>query len=328
MTGTKCVLSALLVLCLAPGIAQAQQRHAILIGGLGGTPEQTDRLRQYLYDARQAFVGPLGFDEERVTVLAETALAEEDFVNEVSTSENIGGHFEELADDVTAEDLVFVLLFGHGTYDGRAARFNIPRRDLEASRYAGLLNRLRAERTVFINTASASGPFVGELSAPDRIVITATRTGTQHNQTVFPDFLVEALSDPAADLDKDGGLSVREAFQFAAERTAASFAASGHLATEHSLLEDTGDGTGYRLEELNDAGEGYLAQVTYFRSADDLELPAGAGPLASDKRELEQEIALLKSRKQDLAEERYWTELERLFVALARLNEQIESAVR
>lgn len=328
MTGLQRLLSGLFVLCLLPGIVRAQQRHAILIGGLGGTPEQTDRLRQYLYDARQAFVGPLGFDDERVTILAESALAQEDFVEAVSTAENIGAYFEGLAGGVSDADLVFVLLFGHGTYDGRTARFNIPRRDLEAARYAEFLNRLRAERTIFINTASASGPFVGELSAPDRIVITATRTGTQQNQTVFPAFLVEALGDPAADLDKNGGLSVREAFQFAAERTAASYAASGHLATEHSLLEDTGDGSGYRLEELDEEGEGYLAQITYFRSADDLDIPAGAGPLASEKRELEQDIALLKSRKQDLSEERYWTELERLFVALARLNEQIEAAAR
>ncbi len=328
MTDLKRLLSGLLMLCLLPSMVCAQQRHAILIGGLGGTPEQTDRLRQYLYDARQAFVGPLGFDEERVTVLAENALAQEDFVKAVSTSENIGAYFEELAAGVTEQDLVFVLLFGHGTYDGRTARFNIPRRDLEATRYAEFLNRLRAERTIFINTASASGPFVGELSAPDRIVITATRTGTQHNQTVFPAFLVEALSDPAADLDKNGGLSVREAFRFATERTAASFAASGHLATEHSLLEDTGDGSGYRLEELDEEGEGYLAQITYFRTAADLDIPAVAAPLASEKRELEQDIALLKSQKQDVSEERYWAELERLFVALARLNDQIEAAAR
>ena len=140
MTGSRILAVSLLATCLGPHqVLAAQERHAVLIGGIGGTPEQTDRFRQYLYDARQALVGPLGFDEELVVVLAEGALAKEAFVSTVSTSENIRAHFETLAGELSLDDHVFVLLFGHGSYDGRAARFNIPRRDLDATHYAELL---------------------------------------------------------------------------------------------------------------------------------------------------------------------------------------------
>ena len=193
-----------------------------------------------------------------------------------------------------------------------------------------MINALPAERIVVINTASASGPFIDALSAPDRIVITATRTGTQRNETTFPQFLIEAFTSPEADLDKDGDLSVREVFQYAAEKTARSFTETNHLATEHALLDDTGDAQGQRVEDLEAAAEGNLAGITYLKrrtallaTVSDANRTAVAGMLR-DKEALERDIATLKSRKNNLSEDRYYADLEVLFVRLARLNDRIE----
>ncbi len=311
--------------CLLGTSARGQEHYALLVGGLGGMSEQTHRLRQLLYDAHQALISPLGYDEAHVTVLGETALEGEPMIDGISTAEAIRDWFELIAERVGANDQVMVILFGHGSFDGRASRFNIPRRDLTAEQFANLLNQVPAGRSIFVNTASASAPFIPALSSPGAIVITATRTASQANQTIFPEYFVDALANPAADLDKDGGLSVREAFRFASEHTAAMFEASGHLATEHSLLEDTGDGTGYRARDLDEHGEGKLAAVTYLSRQSATTATTFASPLEADKNRLLRGIAGLIARKSTLTSEQYYTDLEQLFVALARLNDKIDS---
>ena len=47
------------------------------------------------------------------------------------------------------------------------------------------------------------------------MVITATKTGTEKNATVFARYWVEALRDPAADTDKNETISALEAFRYA-----------------------------------------------------------------------------------------------------------------
>lgn len=320
-------LFAFLLLFALPAAAQEHARYAVLIGGLGGSPEHTEKFKTYLFEARRALVEQVGLPAGNVTVLAEAALQGEPFVDDLSNAENITATFEALVGRVGTDDQVYVVLFGHGSFDGTHAQLNIPRRDLNDAEYAALLEGLGAGRTVFVNTASASAPFAEVLSAPGRIVITATRTGTQRNETTFPAHFVAALGDPAADLDYSGDLSVLEVFRYAAERTAQSYAQEGQLATENALLEDTGDGVGVRLEDLADSGEGSLASVTYLRRSTALAAgadPATVGPLLRERDTLERDIAALKTRKPQLDEDAYYAQLETLFVRLARLNNDIE----
>jgi hypothetical protein len=197
-----------------------------------------------------------GFAPANIVVLAEAALEREDFVDAISSAEAIRSRFATLAGRVTAQDEVYVILFGHGSFDGQTAQLNIPRRDLTDADYAELLASLAAERVVFVNTASASAPFIRHVAAPGRIVITATRRGTERNETVFPRFFVEALADPASDLDRDGNVSILEIFRYASARTAQSFEDGGHLATERALLDDTGSGTGATEADLERRGAG------------------------------------------------------------------------
>lgn len=319
----------ILICVLQPARAQDTQ-YAVLIGGLGGSEEYSNKFGQYLSETRRSLVDHLGFQSSNVIVLTEPALQGQDFVTDVSTAESIRAQFQRLASIVKPEDHVYVILFGHGSFDGTRSQLNIPRRDLSDTDYAGLIGNLGAGRVVLVNTASASGPFVESLSGPDRIVITATRSGNERNETVFPEYFVEALASPAADLNKDGSLTVQEVFVFASRNTATSFEAGGHLATEHALLEDTGDGKGFRVEELDQEGEGGLASVTYLRRSSSIAIAssstaAQASPGQARQREqLEREIAALKSSKANLGEDDYYAQLEALFVQLARLNDEIE----
>jgi len=307
------------------------ERYAVLIGGLGGSPEYTEKFRQYLFDSHKALIDVFAFPADHVAVFAETSLQDLPFVTGISTAENIRAHIESLSGVVTANDHLYIILFGHGSFDGQHAQLNIPRRDLNDTDYARLLDTLSAGRIVFINTASASAPFVEQLSGVERIIITATRTGTQRNETAFPRYLVEAFTHPAADIDKDGNLSVQEVFTYATQHTARYFEESNHLATEHALIEDTGDGQAYRDGELETTGEGRLASVTYLRRRPSALTASGGYPVITERQllhreSLERAIADLQSQKSMLGTELYYAQLETLFVQLARLNDQLEAA--
>ncbi len=311
-----------------PTYAQnAGTRYVLLVGGLGGDPAYTDRFGSYLNDTRSLLVDRYDLPEDQVHVLGENAVADRSFVDDVSTAENIRAHFERLAGVVTPDDYVYVILFGHGSSDGTRASINIPRRDLDDADFSALLDRLDAGRIIFINTASASGPFAETLSAADRIVITATATGTQRDETRFPQYFVEGLRSPEADLDKSGGLSVLELFQYASGETARSFEAAGQLATEHALLDDGGDGEPSRLEDLEESGAGALASLTHLRPQQDpAEVSEADRPLLREKDTLQRSIAELRSRRSDMSEDDYYAELESLMVRLAQLNERLEEA--
>ena len=47
---------------------------------------------------------------------------------------------------------------------------------------------------ILVNAFSASGDFVSLLSGPNRVVVTATKTGFERNESIFGEFFVEAFA--------------------------------------------------------------------------------------------------------------------------------------
>src|ERR1019366_7106008 len=128
-------------------------------------------------------------------------------------------------------------------YDGHSTKFNLRGPDISATDLAAALKPCLRPLAV-IDCASASGPFINALSGPNRVIITATRSGSEVNATRFGGYLAKAIADPAADLDKDGQTSLLEAFLLASRETQQFYREAGRLATEHALLDDNGDGLG------------------------------------------------------------------------------------
>src|SRR5262245_57562861 len=71
---------------------------------------------------------------------------------------------------------LWLVLMGHGTFDRKVAKFNLRGPDLSTAELKDWLKDVKRPLAV-INTASASGPFLAELSGPGRVVVTATRSG-------------------------------------------------------------------------------------------------------------------------------------------------------
>jgi len=227
----------------------------------------------------------------------------------------------------SAESPLWLVFVGHGTFDGRAAAFNLRGPDLQAAELAAWLQDVRRPLAI-VNTTAASGPFVTTLSAPGRVVITATKSGQERSYARFGRYFAKRVIDPTADLDKDDQTSLFEAFLAAGRDTLAFYKSEGRITTEHPLLDDNGDGRGVRVEFFegsklskapsgNLAADGDLARRFHLHpNSAERQLTAQQ---AAERDRLETAIAQLRQRKSTLAEDEYFAELERLLVLLAKL---------
>ncbi|MEC9093702.1 MAG: hypothetical protein VX438_13395, partial [Planctomycetota bacterium] len=141
----------------------------------------------------------------------------------------------------------WLILVGHGTFDRKAAKFNLRGPDLSAKQLNLWLEGMQRPVAV-VNCASCSAPFINELAANDRVVVSATQSGFELNYARFGIHFADALSNSLADIDKDDQVSLLESFLFASRKVEEYYKSESRLATEHALIDDNGDGKGTPLE--------------------------------------------------------------------------------
>ena len=322
-------LAGALLLALLPATAQAQNTHILLISGLGGDPQYTEAFHGWLSRFADAATEKYGIPPERITYLGEKTDLDPTRIRARSTADNIRAAFAEIAAAMAPADDLVILLAGHGTFRNGTARFNIPGPDLTPADVSALLAGLGDRRVTFVNTASASGPFVRALSGPKRTIIAATRTGRERSVTRFGLHFVDAFADEGADVDKDSRISMLEAFSYALLEVQRQYQSANLLMTEHAVLDDNGDGEGSR--EVDDLeGDGALARTVFLTAIGG----AGGGEEATpelralyeEKAAIEARIADLRRVKGQMSQERYEDELEDLLVELALKNREIRVA--
>jgi hypothetical protein len=267
--------------------------YAVTVAGLGGEPDYAMRFSAWARD-----LGKL--------VRGETLTGPD------SSRERVRAALRKVAQDAAPEDDFVLTLIGHGTWDGADYRFNLPGPDITAAELAGLLNAIKAGRQLVVNTTSSSGASLEVLKAPGRVVVAATKSGTERLVTVFPRYWVEALRDPAADTDKNESISAAEAFRYASEKTKNFYETQKRLATEHPQLADAEKGL---------AGRFILARFGSAGAA--LKDPAKRALLAK-KEDLEQQIDKLKYEKAAMPDADYKKRLTTLLLELARTQEELD----
>jgi len=227
-----------------------------------------------------------------------------------------------------AEELWLVLI-GHGTFDGKEARFNLRGPDFSATELAAWLKPFHRPLAV-IDESSSSAPFINKLSGTNRVIITATRGGYEQNYARFGEYFAKAITAPEADLDKDGQVSLLEAFLMASRQATEFYKISGRLATEHALLDDNGDGLGtpadwfrglraVKKPKENAPVDGLLAQqFVLIRN----QVENNFSPEQRVQRDaMERAVFLHREKKGQMPEEEYYRELEKLLLELARFYE-------
>jgi outer membrane murein-binding lipoprotein Lpp len=295
--------------------ALAQETHLLVITGISGDEEHAKAFHQLATRFIDAAKKKDAVPDANVTYLAEKTELDPARISGPSTKAGIEQAFGDLAAKVHPNDEIFVLLIGHGGFDGRTATFNMPGPDFNAADFARLLGKFATERVVFVDTTSSSGGFLQALAAPGRTIVTATKTGGEKLEPRFAQFFVDAYDNEAADRDRNGRISVAEAFEYAKAQVAGAYQKAGTIQTEHAALDDGSEGklaatlylsTGGRVSAKLDMNDSQVRELVKERDA------------------LEQQVAALKLRKTSMDAAQYDQELEKLLVALAQKTKALQ----
>ena len=308
---------AVLMLLLVAAPAAAAERYALIVSGANGEASYADQYAQWRQQTVTALLEKLAFDDAKVLTLFDGGDAAH-----AATAEGVRRSIGAIRAQMRADDLLFVLLIGHGSFDGTDAKFNLVGPDLSSAEWAALLKPLPGQ-IVVVNTTAASFPFLERLAGPRRIVVTSTDSVAQRYDTVFPEYFIRALTDANADLDKNGRVSVWEAFAAASMGARRYYTQRGQLATEHALIDDNGDGVG--REAGGEGTDGSVSSRLYLEPD-----VAGSAPadeellqLLQKRAALQIDVDELKQRRQLMTPDEYDKEFERIMVALATVSRDI-----
>ena len=303
------VLPQLVMGLLFARLATAQDTHLLVITGVGGDDEHTQNFHKWAAAIVDAAKERGGLTDATITYLGDKPELDAKNIKARSTRANVEKAFADLAGKAQPADEVVIVLIGHGSFDGKIGAFNLAGPDLNTDDYARLLGALKAQRLVFVNTASASGAFLQPLAGPGRTIITSTKTGGEKNEPVFVQFFAEAFKDASADTDRNGRISVAEAFEYAKSKAVATYTKAGTILTEHATLDDSREGKFAATLYLDSdrARAAKTAQVA------DPELRA----LLEQQQTLQTQIDGLKLKKELLPPAEYDQQMEKLLTDLA-----------
>ena len=289
---------------LGPPPPALAQTRLVVVSGLAGDPKYVESFHAWSASLVDAARSRYAVPESSIVWLAEEPARAPGRIAGKSTKENVERTLEGLAARMRPGEQLLVVLIGHGSAQGDVPRLTLPGPDLSATDLARVLAKHGARRVGVVVAASASGDFVKALSAPGRVVITATKSGFERNESLFGGHFVAALAGDGADADKDGRVSLLEAFTYATREVRRVYEQENRLLTEHALLDDKGNARSFFL---TGGAAGTAAASTDPRAA----------TLRKEKQELESKIEALKARKEGMDAKAYEAELERLLVELA-----------
>jgi hypothetical protein len=308
-------LQALLFLvCLLGAAAARADTYFVTIAGLGGEPDYEQRFTKLAADLDRVFKS--GAAGNHVFTLS----------GKEATRAHLLATLHTVSEQAKPEDDFILTLIGHGTYDGVEYKFNLIGPDITAAALAQACSRIASRKQLIVNTTSASGGSITELARKGRAVVAATKSGTEKNATVFARYWVDALQDPASDVDKSESISALEAFQYATAKTNAFYDSQKRLATEHAVFIDTHNGTAVRVASMETGAGRLLAQLTLARFG--TQNVAASNPakrsLLAKKEQLEQRIDTLKYQRAAMSPQEYKRQLTDSLVALAKVQEELD----
>lgn len=286
-------------LCFSTARPAFGATYFLTVAGLGGEADYEQRFEMLASDTDKMLRDQPGADKVVETLKGADA-------NRAKLEAALG----KIAAEAKPADAFVFMMIGHGTFDGTEYKFNLPGPDISAPELAVLLNRIQAGRQLVVDMTSASGGATDVLKKEGRVIITATKSGTEKNATVFSRFWVQALRDPAADTDKNNAVTALEAFKYAQAKTAAFFSDAKHLATEHSVISDENHAGTFTLVRSGPAAA---------EAAD----PAKRALIAT-KEQIENRIDALKFQQDLMDPADYKRQMTALLLQLAKTQEEIE----
>ena len=331
--GIVAALVAVATLSVAAPAQTTGRARVLIVSGVGGEPQFADAFYKQATGMIDALRSRFAVPDSDIVYLAENPARDATRIKAASTKDNVVRELTALAEQSKSGDVLFVMLIGHGSGDETATRFNLPGPDITAADFARVLDPIGGPIIAIVNAASASGGFIGTLSGKNRVVVTATKSDMEKNQTRFANYFVQAYAGDVADADKDGRVSVLEAFEYARREVARAYESEKHLLTEHAQLDDNGDRKGTAAPDAKSA-DGALARRVFLGgrvgSVSAVARAASSDPrvaaLEREKDVIETRLDSLRRRKTAMDSTAYDKALEDLLVQLAEKNKAIRDA--
>lgn len=305
----RALLFAAMLCCGALRAAEAQRTHLLIVTGLSGEPrfaEQFEGAARNIYDAART---QWRVSDSSLVWLAENPARDAARIRGRSVREGVADAFLALSQRVAPGDVLMVLLIGHGSGEGGESRVNLPGPDPTAADYATWLSGFARQTVVLVNASSASGDFIDVLRGPGRVIVTATRSAFERNESVFAGHFAAGIAQGSADLDKDGRISLLEAFRYADLEVARAYETAGTLRTERAVLSDST----------------LAARVSFGPPIAANEDPR-VRALVAELRAMEAELVTLRARRETMTEAAYEAALEELLVRIAEKSAEIRAA--
>jgi hypothetical protein len=296
-------------------------KYFFIITGAAASDEIRDRYHRWSINLADTLATEYGYAEDHIILLLDDGSSEmrTSHIDGSSRREDIERQINALQNRVKQGDQVTFFLIGHGSSTGSESKFNIVGPDITGAEFAEWLGGFAQQDIVVVNTTSASYEFSRELSTRGRVVISATRSRAERFDPMFAGFFIEALQERKGDRDKNNRVSMLEAFNYARNSVEAWYREQGRLATEHAVLDDSGDGM-FSMEPAPTMADGQLAEIAYIdvRAAGEEKQSPQARELLAEIQDLERSVFILRGQKSNYLEDDYWRRLEVLLVDLAR----------
>jgi hypothetical protein len=308
-----------LLVCIAvfliPALAAAES-SALILSSVPGVPEYGEKYAKWAQDTRKALIDKFGFTPERIIMLSDKQTAKAE----------VEKAFAQLKTQLKTNDTFFLFFIGHGSYGDTAQgvqyKFHSPSPQMTGADFNKLLSTLTVSRTVIVNSTNASGGSIEALGGRNRLIITATKSGGEGNETRFHEYFLAALQNADSDEDKDKKVSVWEAFKYAAAGVDRFYKTEGQIATEHPQISVNGAPPTAAAVQEKDIP--VMARVTSFQVDRPVVVAdARLQALYNERKDIEQKIETLRINKSSMSEADYEKALEDLTLQLAQKNQQI-----
>ena len=334
MTGLRFRTAALTVIAAVLALPSAAvrlcaQTHVVIVSGLGGEQKYSTEFSAEASGLAAALHDRFGVPDSNIVWFGEDSVSRAPRFRGQSTKVNVERAIMAIAAKAEPSSQFVLVLIGHGAGEGADTRISIPGPDVDATDIARLLAAFPTQRVALINLTSASGDMIPVVAGANRVIITATKTAFERNESHFGQYFVEAFAKDGADADKDGRVSLLEAFRYAALETKRFYDNASLLQSEHAQLADGGAKEGTNAP-TGRAGDGALARRFFLDAGKAATLAAANDPklsaLYGEQYALQEQIDQIRAKQGQMAADAYDAALEPLLISLARKSREIRAA--
>lgn len=257
------IIIAILVVLLSVSTTTFAADYVLILGGVGGEKSYYDQFWSATSRFHQLLTEQYGFDSGQITFLFEDAGTLPGLVTGEAKREPVLEAFAALAEKVQPTDRFILFMIGHASRGSSGVKFNLPGRDISQAEYTDSINEISAEQQLLIFGFPYSARMVQDISKTGRIIITSSSVKEGYaSQVGFGDLFVDVFSEPTADTNTDGAISILEAFVWLQTRVDEWYEQDGAMQAEHPHIDDNGDGRASR-KDIEANGEGTLADKSF-----------------------------------------------------------------